>query len=278
MERGYRPQREILLVPLGKVLVDILEEIAVAVRKTYHFHVRIGRSEEPETGSYSDARRQFDAEQLLTLAAARKRDSLVAVLGVVDADMFAGDKSFTIGMNRPGKGAAVLALARLREEFYKKPSKRELFLRRAVTEAIHHPGLAAGLPPCTQKKCVLLPTSTLWRLDDKGQKLCERCQERMIHALHPERLAAAKAQAAEAKAAEARTEAEAAAETAEAEAESPAQETQVVPEPEAGPSPAAPEDESEAPAEALEPETPPAEETAVHPEHKGPEEPLKADS
>jgi archaemetzincin len=185
MEKFREQQKEILLVPLGKVLVDILEEIAVALRKTYKFHVRIGRSEEPETSSYSDQRRQFDAERLLTLIQGRKRESLIAVLGVVDADMFAGEKAFVFGVHQPGRGAAVVALARLREEFYKKPNRRELFLRRAVTEAIFQVGMAAGFPPCIQKKCVFLPTTSLWRLDEKGQWLCAACQTRLEGKLHP---------------------------------------------------------------------------------------------
>lgn len=172
MERPRETNKEILLVPLGKVLMDVLEEIAVALRKTYKLHVRIGRSEEPDTSTYLDDRRQFDADRLLTVLGPRKREQLAAVLGVVDADMFIGEKSFVFGANLPGRGAAIVALARLREEFYKKTPKRELFLRRAVTESISQVGWAAGLPPCPQKKCAVAPSPTLWRLDEKGQTLC----------------------------------------------------------------------------------------------------------
>jgi archaemetzincin len=172
MERPRETTKEILLVPLGKVLMDVLEEIAVALRKTYKLHVRIGRSEEPDTSTYLDDRRQFDADRLLTVLGLRKREQLVAVLGVVDADMFIGEKSFVFGAHITARGAAVVALARLREEYYKKPAKREQFLRRAVTEAISQVGWAAGLPPCPQKKCAVSASPSLWRLDEKGQTLC----------------------------------------------------------------------------------------------------------
>jgi len=183
MDKKQGQQREILLVPLGKVLMDILEEIAVALRKTYKMHVRIGRSEEPETSAYLDSRRQFNADSLLTIVSARKRDVLAAVLGVVDADMFSGEKAFIFGVHLPERHAAVLALARLREEFYKKPGKRELFFRRAVTEAIFQVGMALGLPPCAQKKCVLQPGTSLWRLDEKSQNLCVDSQARLEEVL-----------------------------------------------------------------------------------------------
>ncbi|MBN1596082.1 hypothetical protein JW933_09175 [candidate division FCPU426 bacterium] len=179
MERSRETRKEILLVPIGKVLVDILGEVAVALRKMYKYHVHIGRSEEPDTSMYSDERRQYDAERLLELASARKRESLVAILGIVDADMFAGEKNFIFGLTKPEKSISVIALARLREEYYKKPSKLELFLRRAVKEAVFQVGLALGLPACATKSCIMLPTTTLWRLDEKNQTFCTFCQTRM---------------------------------------------------------------------------------------------------
>jgi predicted Zn-dependent protease len=187
MDRSHESTKEILLVPLGKVLMDILEEIAVALRKTYKFHVRIGRSEEPDTATYSDPRRQFDADKLLSLLAIRKREQLVAVLGVVDADMFTGEKSFVFGVQAAEKGVALIALSRLREEFYRKPPKRELFFRRAVTEAIAQVGWAAGMPPCVQRKCVLQASTSLWRLDEKGQALCADCAARWEAKFQPVR-------------------------------------------------------------------------------------------
>jgi predicted Zn-dependent protease len=174
MQRAKMVQREILLLPIGKILVDILEEIAVALRKIYGVHVRIGRSEEPETSTYSDERRQFNAEKLLAMAINRKRENLLVVLGVVDADMFLGDKTFIFGVHDTLHGAAVLALARLREEFYRKKSKRELFLKRAVTESIFQVGRALGLI-CQQKKCIMQEGTTLWCLDEKEQKFCSSC-------------------------------------------------------------------------------------------------------
>ncbi len=268
MERLREQRKEILLVPIGRVLVEILEEIAVALRKAYQFHVRIGRSEEPDNEMYSDERRQHKASSLLNLLAGRRRDSLVAVLGVVEGDMFAGDKSFVFGINLSGQRVGVIALARLREEFYKKRGQRELFLRRAVTEAICQVGLAAGIPSCSQKKCVLLPTSTLWRMDEKGQSFCELCRERMELKLHPERSAASK------------TEAEAVAPIEiETIGQGPEGEASVAPQMEEHQTRPEPEDESQVSAEIIEPEGPPAaEEAALHTQNEDTDEPLVADA
>jgi len=267
MEKSREQRKEILLVPIGKVLVDILGEIAVALRKSYKYHVHIGRSEEPDMEMYSDERRQYDAERLLSLAIGRKRDSLVAVLGVVDADMFAGEKSFIFGLNKPGKGVAVIALARLREEFYKKNANPELFLRRAVTESIFQVGLALGLGSCAMKKCVLLPTTTLWRLDGKVQTFCNACQHRIESILHPRPEIDVKKNGAEESGAD------------DGNSEGPDAEAVVADGlQEAKPSSEV-EDESEIAAELVEPEgAMAAEAAALHTESEGPEEPLVADS
>jgi len=183
VDKNFDQKKEILLVPIGKVQVEVLGEIAVALRKVYKFHTRIGRSEEPSMEAYVDARRQYDAEKLLAMAGARQRDSLAAVLGVVDGDMYAGEKNFVFGVHQPEKSAAVIALTRLREEFYKKTPNTELFQRRAVTEAITQVGRALGLPVCPTKSCVFSAANTLWRLDEKDQLPDSTCQER-LNTLH----------------------------------------------------------------------------------------------
>jgi predicted Zn-dependent protease len=264
MDKSREMKKEILLIPIGKVLVEVLGEIAVALRKSYQFHVHIGRSEEPDTEMYSDQRRQYLADRLLALLATRKRDSLVAVLGVVDGDMFAGEKNFVFGLNRPGQGAAVMALTRLREDYYKKTSDAELFLRRAVTEAIYQVGMAVGLPPCPTKKCVLFPANALFGLDAKPQTFCELSQAHLAAKLHPS-LAPAK------KASEGATE--------DAAAEGPESQAHLANHLSGKADERLPEDESEMEAELIEPEGPvSAEIEALHTEGEGPDEPLVADA
>ncbi|MEW6516155.1 MAG: hypothetical protein AB1439_04535 [candidate division FCPU426 bacterium] len=262
MEKGRETKKEILLIPIGKVLVEVLGEIAVALRKSYQFHVHIGRSEEPDTEMYSDQRRQYLADRLLNLLAARKRDSLVAVLGVVDGDMFAGEKNFVFGLNQPGQGIAVMALTRLREDYYKKPSDAEKFLRRAVTEAIDQVGMAIGLPPCPTKKCVLFPANALFGLDAKPQTFCELCQGRIAAKLHPAAPSKKAAEPAE-----------------EGNGEGPEAQARLDNHLGGKADERMPEDESEVEAQLMEPEGPvSAEVAALHAEAEGPDEPLVADA
>ncbi|MCD4812205.1 archaemetzincin [bacterium] len=265
MDKSREQRKEILIVPVGKVLVDILSEIAVALRKTYKYHVHIGRSEEPGMEMYSDERRQFNAESLTALVKARKRESLVSVLGVVDADMFSGEKNFIFGLHKPENRVALVALSRLREEYYKKSANLELFLRRAVTESIFQVGMTLGLQPCIMKKCILLPTTSLWRLDGKEQTFCDACKIKMERVLQPGKSGNDKKMVAD---------------DVDEQPSGGPEEQQLVNEvsPEIHPGKTV-EDETEVAAEMLEPEGPvAAEEAAMHTEASGPEEPLDADS
>jgi archaemetzincin len=184
MKKNTEGYKEILIVPIGKVMVDILNEITVALRKTYQCHVKLGRSEEPPTDCYSDERRQFDAEKLAQMLEQRRHSKLMAVLGVVDGDIFYGDKAFAFCMNKPQQALAVIGLSRLRPEYYGKPADIEILMQRAVKEAIYQAAMAAGLAPCNQKKCLLSPSASLWRLDEKTPRLCDVCRGK-VAALMP---------------------------------------------------------------------------------------------
>lgn len=179
MKRNQDNSKEILIIPLGKVMVDILNEITVALRKTYTCYVKLGRSEEPPTDCYSDQRRQYDAEKLITMLEQRKNPRLLAVIGVVDADIFLGEKAFVFGVNKPSSGAGLLSLTRLRPDYYGKPADIEKVMQRAVKEAIYHAALAAGIKNCPQKKCILAPGTALWRLDEKSPRFCESCRKKI---------------------------------------------------------------------------------------------------
>lgn len=179
MKKYHEGSKEILVIPIGKVMVDILNEITVALRKTYQCHVKLGRSEEPATDCYSDERRQFDADKLSGMLISRKSPKLIAVIGIVDADIFYGDKAFVFGMNKPNNGVALFSLTRLRNEFYGKPADIEKLMQRGVKEAIYQVAMAGNLKNCTQKKCILSAGTALWRLDDKSSKFCEMCQKKV---------------------------------------------------------------------------------------------------
>jgi len=53
----------------------------------------------------------------------------------------------------------------------------ELFLRRALTEAVHEVGHLLGIGHCPQPTCVMHFSNSLYDTDRKGPTFCSRCQE-----------------------------------------------------------------------------------------------------
>ena len=72
---------------------------------------------------------------------------------------------------------AIISLARLKAGYPGKPFTAELFLRRALTEAVHEVGHLLGIGHCPQPTCVMHFSNSLYDTDRKGPTFCSRCQE-----------------------------------------------------------------------------------------------------
>ena len=77
-----------------------------------------------------------------------------------------------------GQGA-LISLRRLRQEFYSLPGDNDLFLERALKEAVHELGHTYGLDRCPDPTCVMHFSNSLRDTDLKGPNLCPVCQEKV---------------------------------------------------------------------------------------------------
>jgi archaemetzincin len=98
-------------------------------------------------------------------------------LGVIDLDLYVPGLNFVFGEADPGSGVCVISLTRLRQEFYGRAPDEELFLKRAVKEAVHELGHLYGLPHCTDRRCVMYFSNSLPDTDKKTRRFCERCKK-----------------------------------------------------------------------------------------------------
>ena len=100
-------------------------------------------------------------------------------LGVVDVDIFAPGLNFVFGQADISGKRALISLKRLRQEFYGLYRDEDLFLQRALKEAVHELGHTYGLGHCPDPSCVMHFSNSLPDTDLKGRNFCSFCQEKV---------------------------------------------------------------------------------------------------
>jgi len=106
-----------------------------------------------------------------------ERDLLLAI---TEADLFAAGLNFVFGEADVYGRCAIISLARLRLACVGQPLTRELFLRRALTEAVHEIGHLLRLGHCPNPTCVMHFSNTLYDTDYKTSQFCSRCQKYLL--------------------------------------------------------------------------------------------------
>jgi len=182
----------ILILPVGERNEEILSSIRDGILKVFPRSL-CSVSEETlpiPRMAYNAFRRQYLS--LIILQNIRKyaaeigdKRAFSKILGVANVDLYAPGLNFIFGEAECPGEVAVISLHRLRPEFYGEPSNWDLFIRRAVKEAIHEIGHTLGLRHCSNTTCVMHFSLHIGMTDRKRGEFCRVCR------LKAERLAAA---------------------------------------------------------------------------------------
>ncbi len=131
--------------------------------------------------AYNTSRRQYLSTIILRgikdyVARIRREEAFNKVLGVADADLYVPGLNFIFGEAECPGEAAIISLHRLRPEFYGEPSNQDLFIDRAVKEAVHEIGHTLGLRHCPDSTCVMHFSLHIGMTDRKRREFCEVCR------------------------------------------------------------------------------------------------------
>jgi archaemetzincin len=99
------------------------------------------------------------------------------LLAVTDADLFIPVLTFVYGEAQLGGRAAVVSLARLRDE-----AAPSLTATRMVKEAVHEVGHLFGLVHCDHPRCAMRRAAAARDVDAKVSRLCADCRLRLDEA------------------------------------------------------------------------------------------------
>jgi archaemetzincin len=132
----------------------------------------------PVEFAYDAGRGQYGSIPVLENALAQCPPDAAKLLAVTARDLFIPVLTFVFGHAQLGGRAAVVSLARLRQEFYRLPPDREIFLERAVKEALHESGHLFGLVHCADRTCAMSLSTGVRQIDGKSASFCGPCTAR----------------------------------------------------------------------------------------------------
>lgn len=158
----------VYLQPIGLVDPEILTFLMRSLSLLYS--TKLLPSIEVPQKAYDKTRRQFDGSGILETLPEMED----AVLGVTEEDAYVDGLNFIFGLACDRK--ALIALRRLRPEFYGLPEDEELFKRRVLKEAVHELGHVFGLDHCTDRNCVMYFSNSILDTDFKDWRYCGSCE------------------------------------------------------------------------------------------------------
>ncbi|PJB32913.1 MAG: hypothetical protein CO109_02065 [Deltaproteobacteria bacterium CG_4_9_14_3_um_filter_65_9] len=126
--------------------------------------------------SYEARRNQYYSTKILKEMLGGVPQDALKLLGVTDKDLCIPILTYVFGEAQVGGMAAVVSLARLRQEHYGLTPDRPLLLERLRKESLHELGHTFGLVHCPSRACVMYLSNTVVDVDIRGRDYCTGCR------------------------------------------------------------------------------------------------------
>jgi archaemetzincin len=163
------------VMPVGNVDEHALEVLKERFQQELGWDVRTGPCIVVPGIAYDAKRKQYEAIHILRAVIDGMPGDASRVLAVADADLFIPMLTFVFGQAQLSGKAALMSLARLRQEYYGLPANTALLYKRAEKEAMHEVGHTFGLIHCTDKDCVMALSNSIQQVDGKFAEYCRSC-------------------------------------------------------------------------------------------------------
>lgn len=161
----------------------VLDEMRAALEDNFPLRVVASLPIHVAGDEWDAARRQHNAPLMLRRVLKAGDLHPHKLLAVTDCDLFIPMLSFVYGQAQLGGRAALVSLARLRQEFYGLPANPALLLARSRKEAIHETGHLFGLVHCSDAECAMSLSTNVRQIDLKNGALCSACRAQVWEGL-----------------------------------------------------------------------------------------------
>ena len=168
--------KKVGIVTYGSMLPEIVNEAQTCIAGELGMRCSVAHAPRDMGFAFDAARRQFNSILLLKDVVGRRTPGAFRVIAIAEGDLFLPMLSFVFGQAQVDGRAAVVSVARLRQEFYGLPPNRELLLARFRKEVLHELGHTLSLLHCTDGKCVMSLATSIWHVDAKADRFCVSCR------------------------------------------------------------------------------------------------------
>jgi archaemetzincin len=154
----------------------VLDYLKENLGKVFRARISIGKLQDLPEYAYNSRRRQYFSSAILdNLAKSKSGDK--KVLCVIDRDLYVPELNFVLGEADPLSGICIISLTRLYQSYYGLKEDEDLFLKRALKEAVHEIGHLLKLGHCPNAKCVMHFSNSIADTDKKDSKFCDSCKK-----------------------------------------------------------------------------------------------------
>lgn len=167
--------KTIYIAPYEMINDEVLSLLEVALWQIFGFTVKRLAPLAVPSNVKDERTGQWNSTVLLKDLLQKIPGDAVRVLGVTTHDLFIPMLSFVFGHAQVNGPAAVISLARLRQEFYQLPGNNPLFHHRITKEAVHELGHTFGLLHCSDQSCAMSLSNSITQVDKKTEELCKNC-------------------------------------------------------------------------------------------------------
>ncbi|MCK9408679.1 MAG: archaemetzincin family Zn-dependent metalloprotease [Bacteriovoracaceae bacterium] len=165
----------IYLVQFGTIDEEIISPLEVCLWQVFGFDVKRLNPLPDPAFALDQKSGQWNSSLILKDLVRRVPDDAIRLLGITERDLFIPMLSFVFGHAQLNGPAAVISLARLRQEFYRLPPNAPVFHHRIMKEAVHELGHTFGLVHCHDPLCAMSLSNIIQHVDKKNGELCSNC-------------------------------------------------------------------------------------------------------
>jgi archaemetzincin len=165
----------IYLLPIGSPEDEVLTVLEERLHHVLGWDIRRSAPVPKPLTAFNAIRKQYEALQVMRAVAEAIPADATRALGIIDEDLSIPMLTFVFGQAQLHGRVALMSLARLRQEFYRLPTNKELMITRVLKEALHELGHTFGLVHCPTPTCVMTLANDIQHVDGKKSEFCGGC-------------------------------------------------------------------------------------------------------